>query len=55
MSDTEKLNKVTRIVRTIVEEMGWHMYWLQVERWIIENQGRVIDLYDAIARIVRED
>lgn len=54
LSDVAKLNKITRIVRVIVNEMGWERYWGQVESWIVENQDKVIQLYDSIAAIVRE-
>lgn len=54
LSDVDKLNKVTRIVRTIIDEMGWERHWGRVESWIVENQERVIVLYDSIADIVRE-
>lgn len=54
MTETEKLNKVTRIIRNIVEEMGWSHMWGGVESFIVDNQVRLLRLYDSIQEIMTD-
>lgn len=54
MRDIKKLNKITIILRTIIDEMGWQPYWGQVSSFVEENQERVVKLYDAIVEIVEK-
>jgi len=54
MNETEKLNRVTRILRTICEAMNWMQFWPQVSAFVMEHQDRLLKLYDSIQEIMRE-
>ncbi len=54
MNESEKLNRVTRILRTICKELDWMQFWPQVSAFVMEHQNRFLRLYDSIKAIMDE-
>lgn len=52
LSDTEKLNKVVRVLNLIFVEMGWESYWASASKFVAANQGKILKLYDVIVEVV---
>ena len=54
MNESERLNRVTRILRTVCEELDFMQFWPQVSAFVMEHQSRFLRLYDSIKEIVNE-
>ncbi len=54
MKESEKLNRVTRILKTVCEELEFMQWWPQVSAFVMEHQSRFLRLYDNIREIMSE-
>lgn len=52
LTDTDKLNKVVRVLNLICIEMGWEAYWGSVSKFVANNRDKILKLYDVIVEVV---
>ena len=55
LSETEKMNRTTRVLRMVCHEFGWMPLWdPYVVPFVTKNQDKICSLYDEIKKIVEE-
>lgn len=55
LSEVEKMNRTTRVLRMVCHEFGWMPLWdPYVVPFVLKNQGKICDLYEEIKKIVEE-
>ena len=55
LSEAEKMNRTTRVLRMVCHEFGWMPLWEPyVVPFVLKNSGKICSLYDEIKKIVEE-
>jgi len=56
LSDAQRLNKITKILRLICREFQWVVYWrIIVAPFITNNREKILSLYDEIEKVMKEE
>jgi len=56
LTEAQKMNKITRLLRIICREFNWLGYWRVVVAPFLErNRGKILALYDEIDALMKEE
>lgn len=56
LSEAQKLNKITKVLRIVCREFQWMGFWKSmVAPFITKNREKILALYDEVERVMKED